>query len=238
MIDKEARAQVLQELTLYLRKLNGPNDSWRAFFDRPLVVTAVGTVAGGFLISILTLMWQRGEQERTREWQAFEQKRGQDLQFERSRIDQKFQLLRTFSTLVETNGNIINHRLLLVLWQAEEQNKPADKQVKDRIDYWRKERHFFEKEQYKTEPLEGVLAQIGVIFGSDSVKQRAKTISDKWLDFERLLHGVNNKFYDSESLTVKDIDDSKRSKKRMVDDINTLSKDLIREMGAEISKNK
>jgi hypothetical protein len=227
-----AREQVLRRLFRYLGKLNKPSPKKCCeWLDRPVFVTILSSMVGATLIAFLT--WYG--QTRIQQIQYSAQKQLQDLQYTRSRLDQKFQLLRVFPTVKEANGNYTYHRISLVFWEAGEINKSAGQKREGLIKDWRAERQRLQTEQWKMEPLDGVLAQIAVIFSSKETRTKADDMKKKWSEFESLMYTINDAYNKKESLTAEEIRDYEAKSNGIVSELNALSRDLIDEMGKEIT---
>lgn len=214
------RAEVFTQLAEFLRQRNYPSRKCCPFLDRPIVLTIIGTVAVG----IVTTWWQIGED-----------RRASNLQYQQSLLGRKYELLRTFPIVYQKSGNTVNNWLVHVLWRAEEKNKPDSERSEKNISRWTDEIARLQEEYPKVEPVDGILAQIEALFSSNDVRKRAASLRKKWLEFEQLTRQTNRQYNIDESLTAKQIETAENSRRRILNDVESLKDELIQKMGEELA---
>jgi len=215
---RELTAGLLRELTASVRRSNEPKpkESW---WDRPIVITLIGTVALGLL---------------TTAWQLFARKREMALMAKQTLINEQTQLLKELPGTYERIGEIVNSWFLTVIWIAEETNKPQTTVTTESITRWKTKTGDLEARYSQAEPLWGVLARIGVVYASGAVRNGASALSDRWDEFGAAFQAFAGAWNSSQRLASADIQNADATRKARLKQLEDAKRALLTDMTKEL----
>lgn len=210
--------KLLRELTTWVHRQNTAPRSESAW-DRPIVITLIGSV----LLGLLTTAWQTAAKRREIA-----------LMYKRTLIDEQMQLLKELPRIYEHIGETVNSWFATVIWIAEETNKTQDTRTAQNIAEWKKKTADLEAIYGKAEPLTGLLARISVVYASPSVRSGAPDLSREWKEFVDAFQTLNRKWNASQQLSAADIQTAKDTRLTRLSRLEDTEKELMEKMTAEL----
>jgi hypothetical protein len=189
-LQREVRTELVR--WLHHQKRQSETSIW----DRPITITLLGTVVLGLL---------------TTAWQMSETRRQVQLAHDRTLTNQRMELLKDMPKTYEILGTALNNLFETVLWIAEETNKlvattgEAKKRSEEAITKWKALIVGYDAQLVSTEPLDGILARVGIVYASRDVRDGAATLLTKWTEFRDAFERVNGRWNASQSMAAEDI---------------------------------
>jgi len=215
---RELTASLLRELTASVHRLNEPKPA-ESLWDRPIMITLIGSVALGVL---------------TTAWQLFARKREMALMAKQTLINEQTQLLKELPRTYEHIGEIVNSWFVTVIWIAEETNKSQDEKTAANIVRWKAKADDLEVRYSKAEPLAGLLARIGVVYSSEAVRNGAKALSDRWREFADAFQAFSLAWNASQKLAPADIQDARTTRQARLAQLESTKESLLAGMTNEL----
>jgi len=201
--------EVLVELANYLRDLSNKPKNRVSFFDRPIVLTLIGTV----LLTLATTYWGTMQH----------------------RYDLKLELLRTLPMAHQKTGNILNQRIVHVIWVAEENNKSKTEQCTANIKSWSKKINFWEQEYAKADDVDGILSMVQALYVRPEVRRKAKAMKERFRKLVDLLQETNQIYNTTHSLPRERLKEIKVSRVKLINELDDLKDQILVDMGRELS---
>jgi hypothetical protein len=195
--------------------------------DRPVTLTLFGT----FGLGLLTLYWQTSEARRATE-----------QTYQRALLDQRFELVRTLTKAYQKSANVLNAKVFKTLVIAERRNAlgealddPENEKKKRDIDDIVRDVKELDKEFAAMEPLDGVSAQLELLFDSPEVPRAAQKLREKWIDFEVFANRVALENNDPATRRKMDIAAFKKERAERAAELDDLKNALLAAIRDEIT---
>lgn len=217
------RDEVLDELVKFLKARNKQKRELSDWLKHPFILMFVGTLLGTLAVAYLTHLWTGDEQRNLLA-----------LQFQRSIIEQQYNLLEKVSLHYHKSANHLNSWFQFLIAVADESIKPDSERNKRRYDFCLKEGQEAEKNYRIQEPFGAKLDQVKVVFMTDEVKNAADSLDNKWTLFVEKVH-LSVRHYNSGKVKKNDLIEWQKFRKDTIDEIETMKKQLAEQMGNEIS---
>jgi hypothetical protein len=210
----------------FQRPRRGKKPRWEVL-DRPVTLTLFGT----FGLGLLTLYWQTSEA-----------RRGTEQTYQRALLDQRFELVRTLTKTYQKSANVLTAKIVKTLAVAERRNAigdalddPENEAKKKVLDDIVRDIKELDKEFAALEPLDGVTAQLELLFDSPAVPATAKKLRDKWIDFEVFANRVALENNEPEARRKMDVAAYKRERAERGDELDDLKNALLDAIREEIT---
>jgi hypothetical protein len=221
-----------------MRRSRGPNPQrfrrprrekrprWE-ILDRPVTLTLFGTLGLG----LLTLYWQTSETRRATE-----------QTYQRALLDQRFEMVRILTRTYQKSSNVLTAKIVKTLVIAERRNalgdamdSPENEKKKQVIDDIVRDVKELDKEFAELEPLDGVSAQLELLFDSPEVPEIARKLREKWIDFEVFANRIAVENNDAELRRKMDVAACMQERADRAAALDDLKNELLRAVRDEIT---
>lgn len=216
---RNTRKDIFSELLKFLRSKNTKPNIW----DRPIAITLVGGVA----LTLITTLWN-----------SLETRRQDDVEYKRAifkdvYIKEQIELIKNFPKAFDNTGTIVNSWLTHILWVAEEKNEKNTRS--NVIKKWEEEIKRLQHKYESSEPLEGMLKQIQVMFACQTLRNSAQILYEKWQEFTQLHHTVNRDYNDGEKIIASDAKQYESKRKELLKQLERRKDIVIEGMSYEMA---
>lgn len=162
--------------------------------------------------------------------------------YQRALLDQRFELVRTLTKTYQKSANVLTAKIVKTLVIAERRNAlgdaidaPENEKKKQVIDDIVRDVKELDREFAALEPLDGVSAQLELIFDSPEVVAAARTLREKWIDFEVFANRVAQQNNEPAAHKAMDVAACKKERAERADALDDLKNALLDAIRHEIT---